>query len=122
MATVEKFIETTGSAALIITHDLKFAKAVCDEIAVMYAGEIVETGKTAELFDAPKHPYLKALIAAQPEAGLRVLKGTACSLLDLPPGCRFYERCPLAANGCRETHPDLIRLSMTREARCLNLD
>ena len=122
IATVEKFIETTGSAALIITHDLTFARAICDEIAVMYAGEIVEMGKTDELFADPRHPYLKALIASQPGAGLRVLKGTACSLLDLPPGCRFYERCSSAAVRCRETHPDLIRLGRTREARCLKFD
>ena len=122
IATIEKFIETTGSAALIITHDLKFASATCDEVAVMYAGEIIESGRVDELFLNPKHPYLKGLIAAQPASGMHVLEGSSCSLIDLPSGCRFYDRCQTATAECMRMHPDMATFDGTHEVRCFHLD
>ncbi len=122
IVTIEKFIETTGSAALIITHDLKFASAICDEIVVMYAGEIIESGDVDELFMNPKHPYLKGLIASRPEKGLQVMEGTACSLLNLPSGCRFYDRCQTAGKECSNVHPGIVSVNGTHEVRCLQLD
>ena len=64
---LEKFISVTGCAAIIITHDLKFANAICDTLALMYAGEIVEFGPTKELFRVPRHPYLSALMTSMPQ-------------------------------------------------------
>jgi peptide/nickel transport system ATP-binding protein len=122
VATIMKFIESTGSAALIITHDLKFASTVCDEIAVMYAGEIIESGNADELFQNPKHPYLKALIASQPFKGMQVLEGSPCSLINLPSGCRFYERCGKADRECGLKHPGLTVFDGTHEVRCAQLD
>lgn len=119
ITTIRKFTETTGSAVLIITHDLKFASAICDTIAVMYAGEIVETGDMETLFNDPKHPYLMALIKSQPCEGLNVLNGTVCSLIDLPSNCRFFDRCSYAAGICQDQHPDLLTLNEAHRVRCL---
>jgi peptide/nickel transport system ATP-binding protein len=119
ISTIRKFTETTGSAVLIITHDLKFASAICDTIAVMYAGEIVETGVVETLFNDPKHPYLLALIKSQPCEGLNVLNGTVCSLIDLPSNCRFFDRCSYATGVCQDQHPDLLTLNKEHRVRCL---
>lgn len=117
--TIRKFTETTGCAVLIITHDLKFASAICNTIAVMYAGEIAETGDAKTLFNDPKHPYLMALIKSQPCKGLNVLNGTVCSLIDLPSNCRFFDRCSYATGVCQDQHPDLLTLNKEHRVRCL---
>lgn len=118
IATIKKFIESTGSAALIITHDLKFASALCDTIAVMYAGEIVESGSAIELFSSPEHPYLQGLIDSLPEKGLQAMKGAVCSPISLPEGCRFSERCPVAKDGCVAKHPKTVAVNDTHFVRC----
>jgi peptide/nickel transport system ATP-binding protein len=82
--------ETT---ALIITHDLPIARRLCNEIAVMYAGEIVEINNTGAIFNRPQHPYTQALIAAQPRYGCNPIPGEGVSLYNLPIGCHFYARC-----------------------------
>ena len=121
IATLERFMEATSSSALVITHDLRFASRICDSIAVMYAGEIVERGPFDEVFGHPRHPYLQALIDSQPVRGLHVLKGSTCSLIDLPPHCRFYDRCPKAVQGCREAHPETVFVNSDHEVRCLRI-
>ena len=113
-----KFVEFTGCSGLIITHDLKFARAMCDTLALMYAGEIVEFGPTKKLFSAPKHPYLSALMASMPQNGMHVLKGSSCSLIDMPPGCRFADRCEHATEACRAAHPDMRSVEEDRMVRC----
>ena len=120
--TLRTYIEITGCSALIITHDLKFAASICDTLAVMYAGELVEQGPIKEIFHAPEHPYLKALIAAQPQNGLHVLEGNACSLIDLPQYCRFYERCPQRTERCGEFHPAMNDRGKNHLVRCENID
>ena len=119
IATIRKFTETTGCAVLIITHDLKFASAICDTIAVMYAGEIAEMGDAKTLFNDPKHPYLMSLIKSQPCEGLNVLNGTVCSLIDLPSNCRFFDRCSYATGVCQDQHPNLLTLNEEHRVRCL---
>jgi peptide/nickel transport system ATP-binding protein len=116
--TIRTFAKVTGSAALIITHDLKFAASICNRLAVMYAGEIVESGEIGSLFTAPRHPYLKALIAAQPQNGMHVLRGSSCSLIDLPAHCRFYERCDAATPGCMKSRPQTTCAEAGHEVRC----
>ena len=115
---LRKFVEFTGCSGLIITHDLKFARAMCDTLALMYAGEIVEFGPTKELFREPKHPYLSALIASMPQNGMHVLGGSSCSLIETPPGCRFADRCAHACDRCRREHPELGGAGDKRMVRC----
>ena len=116
--TFKKFLSLTGCGALIITHDLKFARAICDDIALMYAGEIVEVAKTEEFFNAPSHPYLRGLLASMPQNGMHVLKGNSCSLIDMPEGCRFAERCGLCEKKCRTVHPEMKILKEEHFVRC----
>jgi len=106
--------ELTGAAIVMITHDLSVIAGFADRVAVMYAGRIVETGTVDEVFYSPRMPYTMGLLGAIPradESGDRPLvpiEGTPPSLLDLPPGCPFAPRCPLAFDTCREVEPALI--------------
>ncbi|KUJ69691.1 ABC transporter ATP-binding protein [Streptomyces albus subsp. albus] len=103
-----------GTGLLFVTHDLELASAVCDRVYVMYAGRIVETRGTDELFDRPRHPYTAGLLAAAPriEAGApapRPIPGRPVSLAEAPPGCAFTARCPHARPRCSEEAPVLAR-------------
>jgi oligopeptide/dipeptide ABC transporter ATP-binding protein len=91
-----------GSAILLITHDLGVVAEMCDSVAVMYAGRIVEQAPTTELFTNPKHPYTQGLLASIPRLGkkqdrLHVITGSVPNPLALPPGCAFRPRCPVKA-------------------------
>lgn len=99
---------------LYITHDLAVARYMCQEIAVMYTGKMVEMTGTEELLESPLHPYARALISAVPVPDPRLsreaieIKGGIATPIDPPPRCRFYERCPLADDFCRDNpHPPL---------------
>src|SRR6185436_9821586 len=111
---LRKAREVTGAAIVMITHDLSVIAGFADRVAVMYAGRIVETGTVDEVFYSPRMPYMMGLLGAIPradESGDRPLvpiEGTPPSLLDLPPGCPFAPRCPLAFDTCREVEPALI--------------
>jgi oligopeptide/dipeptide ABC transporter ATP-binding protein len=99
--------ERHDTAILLITHDLGVVAQVCDRVAVMYAGQLVEVADTTDLFRSPRHPYTEALLAAQPTRGLqrgslRVIAGEVADLSEPPPGCRFTPRCPLAFEACVE--------------------
>jgi len=100
-----------GLSILAITHDFGVVAEIADRVAVFYAGRVVEAAPAARLFDAPSHPYTRALIAARPLPGLapRMLLpeivGAVPQLVDMPPGCRFAPRCPLATDLCRRTEP-----------------
>jgi len=119
---LRKFISLTGCSALIITHDLRFARTICDTLALMYAGEIVEFGKTEKLFQEPKHPYLSALMASMPQNGMHVLRGNSCSLIDMPKGCRFADRCAHACDRCRQEHPEMRQAGEGQTVRCWRYD
>jgi len=119
---LRRFIEYARCAGLIITHDLKFARAICDRIAIMYAGEIVEIAPKEEVFSKPLHPYLEGLIASMPQNGLHVLEGSPCSLIDLPEGCRFHERCRYCTDRCTRSHPNMKALAPDHEVRCCRYD
>jgi oligopeptide/dipeptide ABC transporter ATP-binding protein len=111
-----------GMAVLLITHDLAVVAEVCDRVAVMYAGRLVETGTVDEIFGSPAHPYTRALLDAipDPEGGtrLRAIPGAVPDPTGWPTGCRFRPRCPLAFDRCVE-EPGLIPLSgKDRAARC----
>jgi oligopeptide/dipeptide ABC transporter ATP-binding protein len=99
-----------GTALMFITHDLELAAAVCDRIAVMYAGEIVEILPAAELHTGARHPYTRALLESRPGAvapgqRLRTVPGVPQSALTAPPGCVFADRCPHAEPRCRVERP-----------------
>lgn len=104
-----------GMALVIITHDLGVVAQVADDVAVMYAGRIVETGSVTDIFDSPAHPYTQALLGATPDlqarAGrLRTVAGAPASGADRPTGCAFHPRCPYAAQvgeACRTQVPQL---------------
>ncbi|MEU6760502.1 ABC transporter ATP-binding protein [Streptomyces sp. NPDC046685] len=103
-----------GTGLLFVTHDLELAATVCDRVYVMYAGRIVETRGTDELFDRPRHPYTAGLLACTPsiEAGApapRPIPGRPVSLAEAPPGCAFAARCAHALPRCSEEKPVLTR-------------
>ncbi len=104
--------EETGTAIQFISHNLGVISEIADEVAVMYAGRIVERADTAAIFDAPLHPYTRGLIETVPRIGKRshrlpTIPGIVPDLMFLPRGCRFSDRCPLADQGCREREPEL---------------
>ncbi len=107
---------------LLITHDLGAAAEICNRIAVMYGGEILEMAGTEEIFRRPFHPYTKGLLRSLPIMGLRPIKGMSPSLIDLPSGCRFHPRCDLADEICRREHPDLVELEDGHHVRCFRYD
>ena len=115
-----------GTSVILITHDLGVIAEATREVAVMYAGQIVERSPTRELFSAPLHPYTVGLIGSIP--GLRgptgkpgmlsVITGTVPSLSNLPAGCRFQDRCPDVFSPCREKEPLMKEYSPGHSARC----
>ena len=114
-------VKDLGMGMMLISHDLGVLGTTCDRIAVMYAGQIIESGPALEIFDNPKHPYTRALLAALPRAAtprgaLANLPGRVPNLVDAPPGCRFAPRCPRALAACGQGLPDAHALSA-----CINL-
>jgi oligopeptide/dipeptide ABC transporter ATP-binding protein len=116
--------ERTGMGLLLITHDLGVVAEMADEVAVMYAGQIVEQADVLPLFKDPKHPYTQGLLASIPKLAtdpgerLNVIQGTVPNLLRLPVGCRFAARCPHVMPVCREVDPLLGTLDDGRKVRC----
>ena len=101
-----------GTAITLITHDLAVVAETADRVIVMYAGRRVEEAPVTELFDAPLHPYTRGLMGAIPGAGTRTgrltdIRGSVPPLWDLPPGCAFAPRCPLANDRCKRERPEL---------------
>jgi oligopeptide/dipeptide ABC transporter ATP-binding protein len=116
----------TGMAILFITHDFGVVARMCDRVAVMYAGRIVECGPVAEVFDSPSHPYTQALIASVPKMTgstkrLYTIEGQPPSLMDLPVGCRFAPRCPHAERRCLESYPASFAVGEEHTADCWRL-
>jgi peptide/nickel transport system ATP-binding protein len=96
-----------ATSLLLITHDLLFAERLCDRIAVMYCGKIVEVGATREFFEEPLHPYSKGLLNSLPTKGLKPITGDTPSMVNPPTGCTFHPRCEFALNRCRWESPPL---------------
>jgi peptide/nickel transport system ATP-binding protein/oligopeptide transport system ATP-binding protein len=114
-----------GMSVVLITHDLGVVAEHCDRVMVMYAGQVVEEGPTAEVITDPKHPYTKGLLGSIPRLSLRgerihPIEGQVPELIDLPPQCRFYSR-------CRERGPDCLKpidmqdAGPNRQARCIRI-
>jgi len=108
---------------ILITHDLGVVADVADKIAVMYAGRIVETSPVHDIYAAPAHPYTRGLLDSIPRVDqkgqeLYAIKGLPPNLLNIPPGCAFNPRCPMAQAVCRTDVPPLYRVSSTRASAC----
>jgi peptide/nickel transport system ATP-binding protein len=112
------------AAIVLITHDLAIVSEVCDRVAVMYAGSVVEVAGVDEFFRNPLHPYSKGLMAAIPRPdvstlNLESIKGSVPDLIFPPPGCRFHPRCPYAFERCPKVRPPLIEVSQGHTVACL---
>jgi oligopeptide transport system ATP-binding protein len=112
-----------GMGLILITHDLGVVADVADRIAVMYAGRIVERGPVHPLYRSPRHPYTKGLLDSIPRVDqhgeeLYAIKGLPPSLLDLPSGCSFRPRCPLATDRCATERPELRTIGTDRVVAC----
>ena len=110
---------------LFITHDFGVVSAVCDRVAVMYAGRIVETGRTQEVLENPRHPYTARLIECvpvlgEPERRLEAIPGRPPMVSALPKGCAFAERCPRSQDDCRQAEIALVMSGPERGVRCLH--
>jgi peptide/nickel transport system ATP-binding protein len=114
---------TSGAAIILITHDLGVVAEICDDVAVMYAGEVVERAPVETLFARPGHPYTVGLLAAIPRldrrnGALAAIEGTLPDMTAPPAGCRFAPRCPFADAGCVAARPPVVALADGHMARC----
>ncbi len=114
----------SGAAIILITHDLGVVAEVCDEVAVMYAGEIVERAAVGELFASPQHPYTVGLLGSIPRLGRRAthlatIEGMVPNMAKPPAGCRFAARCPFVAEACVKAPPPLAQLTPAHWSRCI---
>jgi oligopeptide/dipeptide ABC transporter ATP-binding protein len=115
--------ERTGTALLLITHDLGVVAETVDAVAVMYAGRVVETGSVNEVLIDPKHPYTRGLLESIPSRGkkgqrLSAIRGVVPNPFRMPPGCKFEPRCPYAWEAGAESESELIALGPGRTVRC----
>ncbi|MDD4281320.1 MAG: ABC transporter ATP-binding protein [Candidatus Methanofastidiosa archaeon] len=120
---MEDLKRTFDTAILLITHDLGVVAQHCANVAVMYAGNIVEQGSVYDIFDDPRHPYTQGLIRSVPSLDravtrLEVMEGTVPNLIDPPKGCRFRPRCTVCGPECLATFPDLRFITESHLVRC----
>jgi len=118
LGTLMAAAKSRKTSILLITHDLQAARRTSDRVAVMYAGQIVETSPAEDFFALPLHPYSRLLLGSLPENGFQPIKGMPPSLTDVPCGCRFHPRCPSAKEACRESTPRIKRVG-EKEVRCI---
>jgi peptide/nickel transport system ATP-binding protein len=114
----------SGAAIILITHDLGVVAEICDEVAVMYAGEIVERAGVDELFASPQHPYTVGLLGSIPRLDRRTdhlasIEGIVPNMANPPAGCRFAARCPFVGEACRKGPPPLAEIAPGHWSRCI---
>ncbi|QXG43428.1 ABC transporter ATP-binding protein [Pseudomonas viridiflava] len=114
----------TGTAMILITHDLGVVAEVADDVMVMYAGQVVESGPVKTLFDDPQHPYTIGLMGSMPSIGpregrLATINGRVPTPAEMPTGCRFAGRCPFVIQACHEARPALLELTPGHFAACI---
>ncbi len=130
LALLQRLQQERGMAMLFVTHNLGVVAEIADQVAVLYAGRVVETGPVADVFHAPRHPYTAGLLAAMPRLGaasalrranlpLPTIAGTVPSIADRPRGCGFAPRCALATDACRAAPPPVLPVAPHRTSRCL---
>jgi peptide/nickel transport system ATP-binding protein len=124
IALIRQLQQSVGFASVFISHDLRVVRHVANRVAVMYLGRIVEEGPVAEVFRSPAHPYTKALIAAVPHirrgatTGRQHLAGEPANPAQMPNGCPFHPRCPVAQAPCARVVPALLTIGAERSAAC----
>jgi peptide/nickel transport system ATP-binding protein len=114
----------TNLALVFVTHDLGIVAKLCDRVAVMYAGRIVETGRTRDIFNQPRHPYTIGLLNCLPTLSrgrtpLTAIEGQPPDLANVPPGCSFAPRCPMAEPRCHQTRPELAPIAPYHDVACV---
>ncbi len=125
---MSKLSERLGAATILITHNLGIVARYASRVNVMYAGRIVESAATEEIFDRPGHPYTKGLLASIPrvdkprQEALIPIQGQPPDLLHPLPGCSFTPRCPLAEERCLEGLPPLMEIAKEHRAACIKAD
>lgn len=117
----------TGVGIIFVTHDFGIVSKICNRVAVMYAGRIVETGPTAELMGRPIHPYTAALLDSVPKPGskgtqLRSIEGQPPDPVNLPPGCAFAVRCSRKTSKCTQEYPAETKVGENRYVSCFNVN
>lgn len=120
---MQRINQTHGTSIILVTHNLGLTAEFCQNIAVMYAGRIVERGPTDEVVEDPKHPYTQGLLACLPRIGVKQpidpIPGNVPDLADLPPGCAFAPRCPLVRDECWHANLRLRAVTPGHYARCI---
>lgn len=116
--------EARGMAVVFITHNLGVVAQIADRVAVMYAGQVVETADVREIFVRPMHPYTEALLRAMPRVdqdteSLQPIPGAVPAITAMPAGCAYASRCPLRQARCESTDPELVQIGPTHAVRCL---
>jgi len=125
---IQSLVAERGMALILISHDLGVIAGQVQRTLVMYGGTVVESGTTAQVFGARRHPYTRGLFAARPTltgargAHLATIAGSVPELVDLPPGCAFAGRCAYAVDACSHTPPPPITLAHAHVVRCARLD
>jgi oligopeptide/dipeptide ABC transporter ATP-binding protein len=128
LALLQSLRQSRGITILYTTHDLATAGYFTDRMAVMYLGRIVEIGRTVEVLKAPRHPYTQALVSVAPVPNPRkrrkriILQGEVPNPIDVPSGCHFHPRCPLAEDRCQQIDPPYMVITPTHKAACLLID
>jgi len=117
---IEKLVEDIGASILYITHDLGVAAEVCNKIAVMYTGNVVEFGDIHTIFEEPLHPYTQGLLNAIPKLGrdLYTIRGEVPDLVDPPSGCKFHPRCSQARDICSKVKPQNVEVKKGHFVAC----
>lgn len=120
---MQQLREKLNTSVLMITHDLGIVAQMCEKVAVIYAGEIVEFGTTEEIYDHTAHPYTQGLFGSLPNLDstskrLKAIKGLMPDPTNLPAGCNFCERCPYATSICQEQNPDYVEYKPGHFAKC----
>ena len=130
LSLLRALVKDTGMSVVMVTHDLGVVADICDQVAVMYAGQVVENGNTAAILDNPRHPYTLALLAADPHATqaedmpgrLATISGQVPQPKDWPTGCRFAARCQFAGSACKDPVPLLASGTGEGLVRCVKAD
>jgi oligopeptide transport system ATP-binding protein len=121
---LKKVNQESGTATILITHNLGVVAGMCERLIVMYAGRVVENGPTEDVFANPRHPYTWALLRSIPRLDaeehepLRAIEGLPPDLTDLPSGCAFHPRCPFRIQRCVQETPALLPVGSTQQAAC----
>jgi oligopeptide/dipeptide ABC transporter ATP-binding protein len=127
LALLKRLQAETSTSIVLVTHNFGVVSAVCDRVAVMYAGRIVEYGPVAQVFARPSHPYTRALLRSLPSLEQRVeqldpIEGSPPALHNLPSGCHFWPRCRLADAACRQEYPPAFWVDVGHAASCWRLE